>query len=65
MLDWIDRRAVQDHSDRHDIVTKDLWARGRRDGSFEVTSFAALLLWCVAHIYFLIGFRHHLSVAMN
>jgi NADH dehydrogenase len=34
-------------------------------GSFKVTGFVAWLLWCVAHIYFLIGFRNRLSVAMN
>ena len=30
-----------------------------------MTGFVAWLLWCVAHIYFLIGFRNRLSVAMN
>ena len=34
-------------------------------GSLKVTGFVAWLLWCVVHIYFLIGFRNRLSVAMN
>jgi NADH dehydrogenase len=34
-------------------------------GSFKVSGLAAWLLWSVAHIYFLIGFRNRLAVAMN
>lgn len=34
-------------------------------GRLRLTGFAAWLLWCVAHIYFLIGFRNRLLVAMN
>jgi NADH:ubiquinone reductase (H+-translocating) len=34
-------------------------------GSLRLTGFVAWLVWCVAHIYFLIGFRNRLSVAMN
>ena len=34
-------------------------------GGFKLTGFVAWLVWCVAHIYFLIGFRNRLSVAMN
>ena len=30
-----------------------------------LTGFVAWLVWCVAHVYFLIGFRNRLSVAMN
>ncbi|MGZ5854133.1 MAG: NAD(P)/FAD-dependent oxidoreductase, partial [Xanthobacteraceae bacterium] len=32
---------------------------------FRITGFIAWLLWCVAHIYFLIGFRNRAIVAMN
>ncbi|MBV9221310.1 MAG: NAD(P)/FAD-dependent oxidoreductase [Methylobacteriaceae bacterium] len=34
-------------------------------GRLRLTGFIAWLLWCTAHIYFLIGFRNRLSVAMN
>jgi NADH:ubiquinone reductase (H+-translocating) len=34
-------------------------------GGFKLTGFVAWLVWCIAHIYFLIGFRNRLSVAMN
>jgi len=34
-------------------------------GRLKITGFVAWLLWCVAHIYFLIGFRNRTIVAMN
>jgi NADH dehydrogenase len=34
-------------------------------GKVKVTGFPAWLLWSLAHVYFLIGFRSRLSVAMN
>ena len=34
-------------------------------GTFKVSGFPAWLLWSLAHIYFLIGFRNRLTVAMN
>ena len=34
-------------------------------GASEFTGFAAWLLWSLAHIYFLIGFRNRLSVALS
>ncbi|MFL5104564.1 MAG: NAD(P)/FAD-dependent oxidoreductase, partial [Xanthobacteraceae bacterium] len=34
-------------------------------GSFKVAGLAAWLLWSLAHIYFLIGFRNRLAVALN
>ena len=34
-------------------------------GKIKVTGFVAWLLWSVAHIYFLIGFRNRLIVALN
>lgn len=34
-------------------------------GRVKIAGFVAWLLWCVAHIYFLIGFRNRLAVAMN
>ena len=34
-------------------------------GRLKLTGFLAWLLWSVAHIYFLIGFRNRLVVAMN
>ncbi len=34
-------------------------------GRLKLSGFAAWLLWSVAHIYFLIGFRNRLVVAMN
>jgi NADH dehydrogenase len=34
-------------------------------GSLKIAGFAAWLLWCGAHIYFLIGFRRRLIVALN
>jgi NADH:quinone reductase (non-electrogenic) len=34
-------------------------------GRFRMKGFLAWLLWCVAHIYFLIGFRNRLAVAMH
>ena len=34
-------------------------------GKIKLTGFLAWLLWSVAHIYFLIGFRNRLIVAMN
>jgi NADH dehydrogenase len=34
-------------------------------GRFRVTGFIAWLIWSVAHIYFLIGFRNRLAVALN
>src|SRR6266511_1508284 len=34
-------------------------------GAFKVSGLSAWLLWSLAHIYFLIGFRNRLAVAMN
>jgi NADH:ubiquinone reductase (H+-translocating) len=34
-------------------------------GRFKVSGFAAWLLWSMAHIYFLIGFRNRLAVALH
>lgn len=34
-------------------------------GKVQLTGFLAWLLWAVAHIYFLIGWRHRLVVALN
>jgi NADH:ubiquinone reductase (H+-translocating) len=34
-------------------------------GAFKVSGLLAWLLWSVAHVYFLIGFRNRLAVAMN
>jgi NADH dehydrogenase len=34
-------------------------------GGVKLHGFIAWLLWCVAHIYFLIGFRNRLAVAIN
>jgi len=34
-------------------------------GSFKIAGLAAWLLWSLAHIYFLIGFRNRLAVALN
>jgi NADH dehydrogenase len=34
-------------------------------GRLRLTGFVAWILWCVAHIYFLIGFRNRFSVAFN
>lgn len=34
-------------------------------GSFRLSGFIAWLVWCVAHIYFLIGFRNRIIVALN
>jgi NADH dehydrogenase len=34
-------------------------------GRLRVSGFAAWLLWSVAHIYFLIGFRNRLAVALS
>jgi NADH dehydrogenase len=34
-------------------------------GRFKLSGFLAWLVWCVAHIYFLIGFRNRLIVALN
>ncbi len=34
-------------------------------GAFKVSGLAAWLLWSLAHIYFLIGFRNRLAVAIN
>jgi NADH dehydrogenase len=34
-------------------------------GRVRLTGFFAWLLWCVAHVYFLVGFRNRLSVALS
>src|SRR5262249_20394152 len=34
-------------------------------GTFKASGLIAWLLWSLAHIYFLIGFRNRLAVAMN
>jgi len=34
-------------------------------GPLRLTGFIAWLIWCVAHIYFLIGFRNRLAVILN
>jgi NADH:ubiquinone reductase (H+-translocating) len=34
-------------------------------GAFKVSGLLAWLLWSLAHVYFLIGFRNRLAVAMN
>jgi NADH:ubiquinone reductase (H+-translocating) len=34
-------------------------------GRFRLAGFLAWLLWCFAHIYFLIGFRNRLAVVLN
>jgi NADH dehydrogenase len=36
-----------------------------RIGAFQASGLVAWLLWSLAHIYFLIGFRNRLAVAMN
>jgi NADH:ubiquinone reductase (H+-translocating) len=36
-----------------------------RIGAFKASGLVAWLLWSLAHIYFLIGFRNRLAVAMN
>jgi NADH dehydrogenase len=48
----------------------DLAAIGRKSavvslGRFELTGFFAWLFWCVAHIWFLIGFRSRVVVAFT
>ena len=34
-------------------------------GRLRLTGFLAWILWCVAHVHFLIGFRNRFSVALN
>ena len=34
-------------------------------GAFRISGFVAWVLWSVAHIYFLIGFRNRLAVALH
>ena len=34
-------------------------------GRIRLSGFAAWLLWCFAHVYFLIGFRNRLLVMVN
>ena len=34
-------------------------------GRLRLTGFLASILWCVAHVYFLIGVRNRFSVALN
>ncbi len=34
-------------------------------GDLKLTGFPAWLLWCFAHIYFLIGFRNRMLVLLN
>jgi hypothetical protein len=34
-------------------------------GRLKLAGFIAWLIWCVAHIYFLIGFRNRLAVMLN
>jgi NADH:quinone reductase (non-electrogenic) len=34
-------------------------------GKIRVTGFAAWLIWSVAHIYYLIGFRNRIAVTLN
>jgi NADH dehydrogenase len=34
-------------------------------GPLRLTAFIAWFIWCVAHIYFLIGFRNRLVVVLN
>ena len=34
-------------------------------GRLRLTGLTAWILWCLAHIYFLIGFRNRFSVALN
>ncbi|HEY4738432.1 MAG TPA: NAD(P)/FAD-dependent oxidoreductase [Xanthobacteraceae bacterium] len=34
-------------------------------GGIKLSGFSAWLLWCLAHVYFLIGFRNRFSVALN
>jgi NADH:ubiquinone reductase (H+-translocating) len=34
-------------------------------GRFRVSGFVAWILWCVAHIWFLIGFRSRITVSLN
>jgi NADH dehydrogenase len=34
-------------------------------GRIRLSGFAAWLLWCVAHVWFLIGFRSRLAVTLN
>jgi NADH:ubiquinone reductase (H+-translocating) len=34
-------------------------------GRIELTGFPAWLLWCFAHIYFLIGFKNRIVVTLN
>ena len=53
------------------IGTSARWPRSgegaplRKSGRFKFKGFTAWLLWCVAHIYFLIGFRNRAIVATN
>jgi NADH dehydrogenase len=34
-------------------------------GKFRISGLSAWLLWSVAHVYFLIGFRNRIAVALN
>jgi NADH dehydrogenase len=34
-------------------------------GRLRLTGFLAWILWCLAHVYFLIGFRNRFAVALN
>ena len=34
-------------------------------GGMRVSGFLAWLIWCLAHIYFLIGFRNRLVIAID
>jgi NADH dehydrogenase len=34
-------------------------------GRLRISGFLAWLLWCVAHVYFLIGFRNRMAVVLN
>ena len=34
-------------------------------GRWRITGFAAWLFWCVAHIYFLVGFRNRIQVGLD
>ena len=34
-------------------------------GGIKLSGFSAWLLWCLVHVYFLIGFRNRFSVALN
>ena len=59
------RPAPFRYADFGSLATVGRAAAAVQIGRWRITGFAAWLFWCVAHIYFLVGFRNRIQVGLD